>query len=180
MSYVYVRKDLDSYMGDRPTAQGLLQAFLKALYTDQYIETCVDDFSFFRVSGSLRDKALTAIENLNMSAQAPRFTFEFDTIKGGGGQLDDVISVKRASYSEIEQDNLVSAIKALQLEVESLKEKNTVLEAEVVALTEGTGMDDDEEDNDTQIRVAMAFGTISFIMWVLAIIVLLVRFVLNV
>ena len=60
MSYIYVRKDL-TYMPN-PASQTLLKAFLRALYSDDYIPVCEEEYGFFRITGDLRDKALAAID----------------------------------------------------------------------------------------------------------------------
>ena len=45
LSYIYVRKDLSHITN--PVSQGLLQAFLTALYTEEYISVCEEEFGFF-------------------------------------------------------------------------------------------------------------------------------------
>ena len=62
MSYIYVRKDL-TYMPN-PASQTLLKAFLQALYSDDFIPVCEEEFGFNRITGDLRDKALSAIDEL--------------------------------------------------------------------------------------------------------------------
>lgn len=191
MSYIYIRKDL-TYLTN-PDSQTLLKAFLKALYDDEYIPICEEEFGFFRVSGDLRDKALAAIDNLVVSDTANEWTFETSTSKRAG-QGDYVISLKRESYSDIEQESAVKAIDtmmgqitALQTNVASLQAALQDLGVEVENIdgptnaiagniVQNNGADD---DNDAQVRAALALGSVSFILWVLAIVGLLVKFVIG-
>jgi hypothetical protein len=182
MSYVYVKKDL-TFLED-PAAQSLLKAFLQALYSDQYISQCEKEFGFVRISGDLQQKALATIDSLVLSEGAPEWTFEQDTQKRTG-QQDYVISEKRASYSEVEQDGLVKSVDGLMDELTELKAKNAELELEVLELIEHQHEKDDQllesgTDQDTQLKAALALACVSFILWCLAIIVMIFKFVLHV
>jgi len=182
LSYIYIKKDL-TFIQD-PAAQTLLQAFLKALYSDDYIPECEEEFGFVRISGDLRQKALDTIDELVVSDGAPQWIFEKDTQKRVG-QQDYVISSKRASYSEVEQDGLVASVESLMDEIKALKEKNAELEVEVVELIEHGHEQDDHlleggADQDTQLKAALALACVSFILWCLAIIGLIAKFVLHV
>lgn len=119
MSYIYVRKDL-TYLS--PESAQLLKAFLTAVYTPEYNEICQNTFGFVPVTGPLREKAIQEIANLNTGGGTEWF-FEFSTDKTGTGigQADHTFSVKRNSYSEIEQDSLLSQIAALKAEVAFMK-----------------------------------------------------------
>jgi len=119
MSYIYVRKDL-TYLS--PESAQLLKAFLIAVYTPEYNEICQNTFGFVPVTGPLREKAIQEIANLNTGGGTEWF-FEFSTDKTGTGigQGDHTFSVKRNSYSEIEQDSLLSQIAALKAEVAYMK-----------------------------------------------------------
>jgi hypothetical protein len=180
-------------------SQTLLKAFLKALYMDEYITTCEEDFGFVRVTGELRQKALDAIDALVITADAPEWTYEFETDKRTG-QGDYVISAKRESYSEVEQDNVVEMVAMLQRQIEELRLEKDILKQEVVAL----GLNDHENDNDkdmatasnlndsqfsmesdfeeqqeTQLMAALVMGSISIVFWIVALICMLVKFVLK-
>jgi hypothetical protein len=174
MSYIYVKSDLTFI--DDPAAQTLLQAFLRALYAPEWIGQCEDEFGFVRVDGPLRDQALEAIDSMITSAGAPQWTFEYVT-EERLGQGDYVISTKRQSYSEVEQDDLVDKLAALTEQIEALK-------AEYVKIMEETGADDhthaqesnqSASDEDSQVQAALVMSSISIALWVLAILALLVR-----
>jgi hypothetical protein len=182
MSYIYIRKDL-TYMPN-PESQTLLKAFLKALYTPEYIGVCEEEFGFFRVTGELREKALTAIDDLVITPGAPEWTYELSTDKRNG-QNDYVISAKRESYSEIEQDYAVEAVDQLVRDVVALKAENVLLmEALEHSHNENSNehdmFPDEEMDKDTQLKAALALGSISFILWILALIVLIAKYVLHI
>ena len=192
LSYIYIRKDI-TYIQD-PVAQGLLKAFLKALYTDEYITECEKEFGFVRVSGNLRQKALDAIESLTTSPGAANFTFEFATDKRVG-QGDYVISSKRSSYSEVEQDSLVELVALLEAEVKQLRlelnnAKGSADDHEhgsddngAQAVVNGADIydsDADWEEKESQLTAALALASVSFCLWMLAIIFILVKYVLKI
>lgn len=186
MSYIYVRKDL-TYISN-PASQTLLKAFLRALYADEYIPVCEEEFGFFRVTGTLRQKALDAIDALIVSDEAPEWTFETET-EQRTGQGDYVISVKRNSYSEVEQDDNVEAIATLTQRLAVLQANYDTLKSEMEHVTSANGHThvdeaeewlDEEMDEDTQVKTALALGSVSFILWMLTIIGVIVKFVLRV
>jgi ABC-type phosphate transport system substrate-binding protein len=179
MTYVYVKKDL-TFIQD-PAAQTLVKAFLRALYTDEYITQCEGEFDFVRVGGEVRGTALAEIDALVVSSGAPEWTFEFNT-EERVGQGDYVISSKRESYSEVEQDNMVDTIAELKAEIEELH-------AEIDYFVGEFGHTNDEEGTissgsalnkatteDTQIKVALILSSISIVFWIGAIIALTVRY----
>ncbi|KAL3920075.1 MAG: hypothetical protein SGILL_003445 [Bacillariaceae sp.] len=184
MSYIYVRKDI-TFIKD-PAAQTLLKAFLKGVYADEYITQCEEEFGFSRVAGALRDEALAEIDALVTSPGAPEWTMETST-DPRNGQGDFVISVKRASYSEVEQANLVDMIDALTEQVNILEAENEILMAEL-----GHTHDDDGNmvqsntgalsqtlnsalTEDSQVKAALVLSSISFAFWMLAIIYLIFK-----
>lgn len=185
MTYVYVRKDLTFIQN--PASQTLLKSFLKSLYDDQYIPSCEEEFGFVRVTGDLRQKALDAIDALVVSDGAPEWTFETET-EARTGQGDYVISVKRDSYSEIEQnlavahiDELTAKLDALQKEYDALVIRVSDLDGlgDLSNLEAAEGYFDESDDQDTQLKTALALASVSFILWMLAIIGVLVKFVLH-
>lgn len=159
-----MKKDL-TFIGD-PAAQTLLQTFLKALYAPEWITQCEEEFGFVRVDGVLRDKALEAIDSMIVSTDAPQWTFEYETEKNIG-QGDFVISTKRSSYSEVEQDNLVEKIAALTEQLVTLQSEYE----KVMAATHS----DQESNQDTEIQAALVMSSISIALWILALIGLVVR-----
>jgi FtsZ-binding cell division protein ZapB len=184
-------------MQGRPASQTLLKAFLKALYMDEYITSCEEEFGFLRVTGDLRQKALDAIDALVITAEAPEWTYEFKTASRTG-QADYVISAKRQSYSEVEQDNVVDMVALLQLQIDQLKAEKDLLEQTVASLdnhghatdthddSEMNGVDaqffesDFEQQQETQLMAALALSSISFIFWIVALIFLLVKYALGI
>jgi ABC-type phosphate transport system substrate-binding protein len=46
MTYIYVKKDL-TFISD-PASQSLVKAFLEAVYSDEYITQCEEEFGFVR------------------------------------------------------------------------------------------------------------------------------------
>jgi hypothetical protein len=201
LSYVYVRKDL-KHIAD-PQEQTLLKAFLKALYKDNYVADCEESFGFVRVSGDLKDRAIAAIDTLQVTEGAEDWYFE-ETTKATRGSLDYVISLKRESYSELEQDQVVSLVASLQSQINVLMAQNTQLVTAVDYLMEGSSMvniqainnaadappmgfqDDDavfgegsfgEEsfgnDEETALKASLALSIILFTLWMLALLVLI-------
>jgi hypothetical protein len=174
MTYIYVKKDL-TFIQD-PAAQTLVKAFLRALYTDEYISQCEEEFGFVRAPGDLREMALAAIESLVVSSGAPEWTFEFNT-EERVGQADYVISSKRASYSEVEQDGMVDAIAALKAEIETLRAKIGDVGqtgSEGGNIISGSALDN-AMAKESQLQAALILSSISFALWIFAIIVWMIR-----
>ncbi len=171
-----MKKDL-TFIED-PAAQTLLQAFLKALYAPEWITQCEEEFGFVRVDGTLRDQALEAIDSMIISAGAPQWTFEYETEKNIG-QGDFVISTKRQSYSEVEQDDLVEKIAALTEQILALQAENAKIMSQMGeeghTHEEETNLYNQEMDQDSQITAALVLSSISFALWILAILALIVR-----
>jgi hypothetical protein len=181
MTYIYVKKDL-TFMKNAES-QTLLKAFLTALYTDEYITQCEEEFGFVRVDGALRDKALAAIDALVVADGAPEWTFEFNTdLRVGQG--DYVISVKRASWSEVEQDNMVETIDMLTEEVKHLEEENAILMSQLglahthdesQAVSGAYQLINNELTEDDQVKAALVLSSISFAFWMIAILFMMFR-----
>lgn len=171
MSYIYVKKDL-TFIED-PASQSLVKAFLTAVYSDEFITQCEEEFGFVRVGGELRDMALKSIEALVTDPNAPEWIFETDTNKRVG-QGDYVISQKRKSFSELEQDSLLDMIGALAAQIEELQGQNKKLVAAAPELKKTTtnsleSFIDEEIDEDTQVMTALIMSSISIALWVIAI-----------
>lgn len=187
MTYIYVRKDL-TFMPN-PASQTLLKAFLKQLYADEFIPICEEEFGFFRVTGDLRQMSLDAIDALVVSSDAPEWSIETET-EAIIGQGDYVISTKRESYSEVEQDaavahiaTLTEQLAALQIAFDDLKSSLGTVSGSSETHThtnEAEAWVDSEMDEDTQVKTALALASISFIFWMLAIIGVIVKYTLHV
>jgi hypothetical protein len=199
LTYIYVRKDL-KHIAD-PQEQTFLKAFLKALYKDDYVADCEESFGFVRVSGDLKDRAIAAIDTLQVTEGAEDWYFE-ETAKATRGSLDYVISLKRESYSELEQDQVVGLVASLQSQIDVLMTQNSQLVAAVDYLLEGSmasiqaiknaadappmsfqddavfgegsfGGESFEDDEETALKVSLALSIISFTLWMLALLVLI-------
>lgn len=156
-----------------PASQSLVKAFLTAVYSDEFITQCEEEFGFVRVGGELRDMALKSIEALVTDPNAPEWIFETDTNKRVG-QGDYVISQKRKSFSELEQDSLLDMIGALAAQIEELQGQNKKLVAAAPELKKTTtnsleSFIDEEIDEDTQVMTALIMSSISIALWVIAI-----------
>jgi len=185
MTYIYVKKDLTFI--SNPASQSLIKAFLNAVYSDEFITQCEEEFGFVRVAGELRDKALAAINTIVTSPDAPEWSFEIDT-EPRIGAGDYVISAKRKAYSELEQDNLVEMIDYLAAQIEILKDQNNQLMSssgssnqvrEAVKANSGNSFEnmiDEELDEDSQVKAALVMSAISIALWIIAVLVILVKF----
>ena len=182
MTYIYIKQDL-TFIKD-PASQSLVKAFLSAVYSDEYITQCEQEFGFVRVAGELRDKALSAINSIVVSPDAPEWSFEIDT-EPRIGQGDYVISAKRQAYSELEQDNLVEMIDTLALQIADLQAQNAQLmsgSSSTQARETATGNSfesfiDDELDEDSQVKSALIMSAISIALWIIAILGFFVKMV---
>eukprot|EP00529_Nitzschia_sp_RCC80_P018532 CAMPEP_0113489530 /NCGR_PEP_ID=MMETSP0014_2-20120614/26576_1 /TAXON_ID=2857 /ORGANISM="Nitzschia sp." /LENGTH=505 /DNA_ID=CAMNT_0000383269 /DNA_START=148 /DNA_END=1665 /DNA_ORIENTATION=- /assembly_acc=CAM_ASM_000159 len=189
LSYIYVKSNITFI--ENPASQTLLKAFLKSVYTDEYITQCEQEFGFVRIAGDLRTQALDAIDSLVTTAGAPEWTFEFDTAPGTG-QGDFVISGKRNSYSEIQQASLVASVTALTEQIAFLESEVEELHAELdgnmhehngdgtsvtpsTASQASSALSSSEADQDSKITASLVMSSISFAFWIVAIVVLLAR-----
>ena len=189
MTYIYVKKDL-TFIED-PASQTLLKAFLKAVYSDEYITQCEEEFGFVRIGGELRDQALKSIDEIITTDGAPEWSFETDTEKNVG-QADYVISKKRQSYSEIEQDKLVEQMNKMSLRIDELQAENKSMKgtlasdptataaAPVKTATKETSTNSFEsfvnEDEDEQVKIALIMSSVSIALWIVATLVMVVNY----
>jgi hypothetical protein len=193
MTYIYVRKDLTFI--PNPASQTLLKSFLKQLYADDFIPICEADFGFVRVTGGLRNMSLAAIDSLVVASDAPEWIIETDTLSRTG-QGNYVISTKRDSYSEVEQNNAVGDIATLTALIAELEAKVESMQVTISQLSDTTSTHthseetgaveeaaeylDIESDDDTQVKTALALASVSFILWMATIIGVLVKYTLHV
>jgi hypothetical protein len=188
LTYIYVRKDLPSFIPD-PEAQSLLVAFLKALYNDDYVTKCEEDFGFVRITGALRDLALEGIEMLQISPEAPTWVFESSAVLPEGGQGDYVISARRKLSFLVEQDHLVERTSKLELELEEAltnmdRIEGIAKEAETTAknadLLEGidlSGFSNFDEGEEKRLNVAFILSIVSLCLWFVTTAVICVQLV---
>ncbi len=177
MTYIYVRKDL-TFIED-PASQSLLKAFLTAVYSDEYITQCEEQFGFVRIGGELRQMALDSINALVTDPTAPEWIFETDTIKRIG-QGDYVISQKRQSYSEIEQEKIMETIGKLSDRIDAVQAmgvaplatatSNGVSSTPVQTTTDaGAYLAMGGEGTDTA-QIALILSSVSIALWVATIV----------
>ena len=163
LSYIYVRQDL-SYV-DVET-QGLLKAFLTSLFDRDFNSAC-DEYGFVTVSDEVRTTTLAAIENLQVDAASPVFSFETEEdTQIITGTADYVVSGKRRSYAEYERSVNEGKIADLEAEVVSLRSTITSLESQ---MNSGTGGDSDTSTSD-EARAALGLSILNTIFWACALI----------
>mmetsp|Transcript_8119 Transcript_8119/g.11616 ORF Transcript_8119/g.11616 Transcript_8119/m.11616 type:complete len:494 (-) Transcript_8119:341-1822(-) len=167
MSYFYVRKDL-SYIPN-VAERSLLLEFLGAFYDPDVIDEC-RQFGFVPVGATVNAIAKEALSELkdSLPADAPTWTYEVDTIKGGG-QEDYVISSKRRTYAEYERTSLLQdqmALMARVAEMEATMKVNALVSDDKVVYTQS------EAD---RITAALALSSLSIVLWGVAILYLLAK-----
>jgi hypothetical protein len=176
MTYIYVRKDLTT-LGVEPNEQSLTVAFLKSLYDPDYDTPCIDDFGFTRVSAATRQFALDAIDTLIVNDNATEWIFEDSTTKKIIGAGDFVISKKRNNFLAVSADSLTNMAEDMQEQVTVMRqqvfeanEQILMLEAQVkdIDIDSLQGGREYTDDDDKQLKVALALSSISFILWTMA------------
>lgn len=160
MTYIYVKKDISSL--HEPNEQSLLVAFLKSLYDIDYSSDCYDEFGFTKVSEATKQYALDAIDSMVLNETATEWIFEGDETMKITGAADFVISKKRNNF-------LAVSTNTLTIEAEDVQEKLMLISSQLADSDEEllkvqAGFDDD----DTQLKAALALGSISFVLWVLS------------
>jgi len=129
MSYVYVRKELFTYMPDEKE-RGLLKLFLESLYDDEYIGTCTEH-GFSMVPEKVREKALDALKNTVQFDVANEWSFEYKSeTRKKEGHDDYVISGKRRSYKEYELTRNEEEIQKLHEELLELRDLKRFTDAQ--------------------------------------------------
>lgn len=167
LSYIYVRKDWTK-LGLTFEQQGLLFAFLKSLYREEYIEVCEEEFGFVAASSNMKLKKL-ASDGLDMIVGATEngvsfkdlFTFEQDT-QEYIGQDNYVISQKRRSYAEYQRSQL-------QLQVDQIADVQKVFDADVSDMSRMMSENPKqlENSNETQVMAALIMSGVSLVLWFL-------------
>ena len=163
MTYLYVRTDL-SFIED-PQEQALLIGFLRALYLPQYIERCAELYGFTLILNNteVKEFAEAAIdlveESVDYNSNATKFDFETSDTRPIEGAGEYVFSVKRREIADIERADLMEQLAALNEEI-----ARTSTELKQLSSEERGFFGEDEE---TQLKAALALGSISFAFWTL-------------
>lgn len=183
-TYIYVRKELTSI--EDPNEKTLLKAFLRALYTEEFNEVCVEDFGFTLPTETIRERALSAIDTLlEADGAGTPWTFEQDT-EAIIGAADFVISSKRDSILDIQLQEvrgdaveleemlrkLNTELATARSETESLRERLAEAEGEVtqvkvdmVSSQAEYGGGDFTESDEQQLRAALVLSSLTFVFW---------------
>lgn len=173
MSYIYVRKDL-SFIAD-PQEQALLVAFLRALYMPDYIQRCADEYGFTLFLDQVEVKAFAeaAIDMVEASidyasGNVTKFVFETEDTLAIGGAAEYVFSRKRREIADVERQELREQIAEAQAQLDLLL-SNTEKSSSSSANAFAGDMDDRAfgDAEETQLKAALALGSISFAFWTL-------------
>jgi len=174
MSYVYVRKDL-SFIAD-PQEQALLVAFLRALYMPDYIQRCADEYGFVLFLDNAEvtqfaEAAITMVEASIDYTNATKFTFETEDTQAITGAAEFVFSQKRREIADVERDELKEQLASLLAQIEEL----TSIEGLSTQSSSSRERSFFSSSDETQLKVALALGSISFVFWTLWIAAFLCR-----
>jgi hypothetical protein len=172
MTFIYVKKDITSL--HEPNEQSLLVAFLKSLYDNDYSSDCYDQFGFTKVSEKTKQYALDAIDSMILNETATEWIFEGDETLKITGAADFVISKKRNNFLAVSTDSLT-------IEAEDVQEQLFVINSQLAdsgeeILKVQAGLKDAEaavsreftDEDDMQLKAALALGSISFVLWMLS------------
>lgn len=174
MSYLYVRKDVYKFIGD-PDSAGLLKQFLLALYTDSYISQCVS-YGFDLPPAMVKSSALSAINNIswsdptNSSAKVTQWVFETSTTPYLG-QGPYVISSKRYTGSQYQLSAQTVSILQMGSSIKDLKQDVAMVAATLTAPNTRVYTSYDY----LHVQAALVLSSLSFVMWVIFLLVLLIR-----
>lgn len=171
MTYIYVRKDLSSFISS-PQEQALLVAFLRALYMPDYLQRCADEYGFilFLDNAEVKQFAEDAISMVEASidyTNATKFVFETEDTMAITGAAEYVFSQKRREISDVERDDLQEELASLLAQIEELTSvtDGDVSQSAAQGITSGTGFF--SSSDETQLKAALALGSISFAFWTL-------------
>ena len=151
-----------------------IKAFLKSLYDNDYSSDCFDQFGFTKVSEATKQYALDAIDSLILNETATEWIFEGETTLKIAGAANFVISTKRNNFLAVSTDSLTIEAEDVQKELlvinsqladsgeEILKVQAGLKDAEAAVSREFT------DEDDMQLKAALALGSISFVLWMLS------------
>lgn len=182
MSYIYVRTNIDEYITD-PGRLGLLHFFLKAMYMTEYIDEC-KQYGFTPVPKEVRDKALDTIDTKVNFAGAQEWTYMGD-INPIDGQGDWVITPKRRGYAELERSTIAGDLAVMNTQTKSFDNVNAILADLMKSIdakdkkiekleTDFKSLNQEQTDHDSSHHTASVFAIISFVLWCLTLVYLVV------
>ncbi len=202
-TYIYVRTDLSYLSADQ---QGLLLAFLDAMYMEDYIQPCADEFGFLLPSEDIKTYSLNAISALRaLNNNATPWKFEGSDTLSVEGMDDYVISVKRKSALDDVRDQLEDVVTSadgsttsdgdMQAELEEmmatiadLQNQMSVMKSDMEAMNTlmasfnngGSGevitQGSFTNDDEQKLQVALGLAAASFVMSILIVVVGMFRF----
>jgi hypothetical protein len=138
------------------------------MYDENYVEVCEQRYGFTRVTGRIRDLALTGIDMLKTSPDAPVWQVEGGEVLEQGGQGIYVISTRRQRSGSIQQEILIKGVTA---NVELLTDVDAKIEKLIAEAGDGSmnrTLDDLEEfgeDEEQRLNVAFVLSIVSLSLW---------------
>ena len=163
MTYINVRKDL-SFIADAQE-QALLVAFLRALLIPDYIQRCADlyGFTLFVDDENMKQFVELGISMVEASIDynnATKFAFEGNDTLPVVGAGEYVFSEKRREIADVERQDLMEQVVALQAQLDELRGTSS----ESFSANDEISFGDSEE---THLKAALALSTLSFVFWTL-------------
>lgn len=174
MTYIYARKDLSFFR--QPAEKSLFVAFLRSLYNETYIGQC-EQFGFTLVPESIRNIGQAGIDMLEVdtpNATVPTWTFELET-NPGPGQGDYVISSRRRTYAEYQLSSTTEDVEDLLQQVADLRRQIEAVNSYQAASVNEDDFREFTEDDERQLKAALALASLSFAFWIIALTVIFVK-----
>ena len=161
ITYVYVRKDL-SFLD--PLEQALLVAFLRALQMPDYIQRCADEYGFTLLDieeiQQFTETGINMVDSSIGDKNMTKFAFEGKVSLPVAGAGEYVFSQKRRQIADIELQELMEQFAVVQAQLDEMLGTSS----ESLSVREEGFFGDTEE---SQLKAALALGSISFIFWIL-------------
>jgi hypothetical protein len=179
LTYIYVRQDL-SFM-ETADERGLLIAFLRALYDENYMTVCEVDYGFKLPSEAIRAFGINAVDQLETAAgNSTKWIFEGSDTQPIVGQGKYVLSSKRDSVTDLDRDAarkaianletmLTKALSDLSLLENNLTAKDAAVDElrSIIASLQSGGSGNTElqlsGDNESKLRAALSMSSLCFI-----------------
>lgn len=171
ISYIYLRKDLTA-MGEKAC---LLKAFIEFILSAEG-QKLLPAFGAVGVPQSVKDLGTNGLALLKMPT-CKAWNMETSTMKGGG-QADHIISAKRRSFYEYDDDTSGKAVEKLNsavgisgntftesiaAQVAAMKQEIATLKTQVKSSGSGGGGDKDDDDSDVLGLVGVIIGAVALL-----------------